>query len=135
MEDSTEQVRVSLREWITLDDQIRVLQGQIREIRERKTTLGGNILEFMRGNNLDNFVIDGTGGTIARQQRTVRPPLRRDAVRTQLLLQFADQPQRVAGALRAIEGIAEGEEDMSVGGTVRELLTRRLPRTQRINLQ
>ena len=135
MEDSTEQVRVSLREWITLDDQIRTLQGQIREIRERKTALGGNILEFMRGNNLDNFVIDGPGGTIARQQRTVRPPLRRDAVRTQLLLQFADQPQRVAGALRAIEGIAEGEEDMSVGGTVRELLTRRLPRTQRINLQ
>jgi hypothetical protein len=135
MEDSTEQVRVSLREWITLDDQIRALQGQIREIRERKTALGGNILEFMRGNNLDNFVIDGTGGTIARQQRTVRPPLRRDAVRTQLLLQFADQPQRVAGALRAIEGIAEGEEDMSVGGTVRELLTRRLPRTQRISLQ
>ena len=135
MEDSTEQVRVSLREWITLDDQIRALQTQIRQIRERKTVLGGNILEFMRGNNLDNFVIDGTGGTIARQQRTVRPPLRRDAVRTQLLLQFADQPQRVAGALRAIEVIAEGEEDMSVGGTVRELLTRRLPKTQRINLQ
>lgn len=135
MEDSTEQVRVSLREWIALDDQIRALQAQIRQIRERKTALGGNILEFMRGNNLDNFVIDGPGGTIARQQRTVRPPLRRDAVRTQLLLQFADQPQRVAGALRAIEGIAEGEEDMSVGGSVRELLTRRLPRTQRINLQ
>jgi hypothetical protein len=88
----------------------------------------------MRGNNLDNFVIDGNAGTIARQQRTVRPPLRRDAIRTQLLLQFADQPQRVAEALRAIEGIPEGAEDMSVGGTVRELLTRRLPRTQRITL-
>jgi hypothetical protein len=123
-----------LREWIGLDDQIRALQNQIREIRERKNTLGTEILEFMRGNNLDNFVIDGNAGTIARQQRTVRPPLRRDAIRTQLLLQFADQPQRVAEALRAIEGIPEGAEDMSVGGTVRELLTRRLPRTQRITL-
>jgi hypothetical protein len=129
-----EQVRETLREWIGLDDQIRTLQTQIRQIRERKNVLGGQVLEFMRGNNLDNFVIEGGVGTIARQQRTVRPPLRRDAIRTQLLLQFADQPQRVAEALRAIEGIPEDAEDMSVGGTVRELLTRRLPRTQRITL-
>jgi hypothetical protein len=50
-----------------------------------------------------------------------------------LLLQFADQPQRVAEALRAIEGIQEGD-DMSTGGTVKELLTRRLPRSQHITL-
>ena len=135
MEDpTTQQVRESLRQWIALDDQVRALQTQIRQIREQKTTLSGQILEFMRGNNLDNFVIDGNVGTIARQQRTIRPPLRRDAIRTQLLLQFADQPHRVAEALRAIEGIPEDAEDMSVGGTVRELLTRRLPRTQRITL-
>ncbi len=135
MEDQTAtQVRDHLREWIAADDQIRILQNQIREIRERKVALSGQILEFMRGQNLDNFVIDGPGGTIARQQRTVRPPLRRSAIRTQLLLQFADQPQRVAEALRAIEGVQEGD-DMSTGGTVRELLTRRLPRTQRIALE
>ena len=133
MEDQTEQVRQTLRDWIAMDDQIRALQGQIRQIRERKNAMSGQILEFMRGNNLDNFVIDGPGGTIARQQRTIRPPLRRDAIRTQLLLQFADQPQRVAEALRAIEGIHEGD-DMSTGGIQRELLTRRLPRTQRITL-
>jgi hypothetical protein len=128
-----EQLRDSLRQWIAADDEIRTLQAQIKAIRERKNALSGQILEFMRGQNLDNFVIEGAGGTIARSQRTIRPPLRRDAIRTQLLLQFADQPQRVAEALRAIEGIQEGD-DMSVGGTVRELLTRRLPRTQRIAL-
>ena len=128
-----EQLRDSLRQWISADDEIRALQAQIKTIRDRKNALSGQILEFMRGQNLDNFVIDGAGGTIARSQRTVRPPLRRDAIRTQLLLQFADQPQRVAEALRAIEGIQEGD-DMSVGGTVREMLTRRLPRTQRITL-
>ena len=46
----------------------------------------------------------------------------------QLLLQFADQPQRVAEALRAIEGIPQGE-DMSLGGTQRELLSRRIPKS------
>jgi hypothetical protein len=128
-----EEVRETLRQWIAADDEIRALQSQIRQIRERKNALGSQVLEFMRGNNLDNFVIEGPGGTIARQQRTIRPPIRRDALRTQLLLQFADQPQRVAEALRAIEGIQEGD-DMSTGGTVRELLTRRLPRSQHITL-
>jgi hypothetical protein len=136
MEDPTEQVRQTLREWIAMDDEIRVLQQQIKTIRERKNALGANILDFMKGNNLDNFVIDGNGGTIARQQRTIRPALRRDTIRTQLLLQFADQPHRVAEVLRAIEGIAEGSDNMTESSaTIRELLTRRLPRTQRISLQ
>lgn len=103
----------------------------MKELRQRKTQISANILEFMKGQNLDNFMIDGGGGTIARQQRTLRPALRRETIRTQLLLQFADQPHRVAEALRAIEGIQEGDE-MSVGGMVREVLTRRLPRSQRI---
>ena len=133
-EDAT-QIRETLRQWISMDDEIRGLQAQIKAIRERKNALGGQILDFMKGQNLDNFVIDSPGGKIARRQRTVRPALRRDTIRTQLLLQFADQPQRVAEALRAIEGIPEGTDDMSVGGTVRELLTRRLPKTQRITLQ
>jgi hypothetical protein len=128
------QIRETLREWIGLDDQIRALQAQIKTIRDRKTILGATVLEFMQGNNLDNFVIEGGAGTIARSTRTVRPPLRRTAIRTQLLLQFADQPQRVAEALRAIEGIQEGD-DMSVGGTQRVVLSRRVPRTQNINLQ
>ncbi len=130
----TDDVRETLREWISLDDQMRALQTQMRALRDRKTQLGTQVLEFMRGQNLDNFVIEGGVGTIARQQRTVRPPIRRSTLRTQLLLQFSDQPQRVAEALRAIEGIQEGD-DMSVGGTTRELLTRRLPRTQQISIQ
>ena len=127
-------MRESLRQWIAADDEIRALQAQIKVIRERKTAMSEQVLEYMRGQNIDNLVLEGPGGTIARQQRTVRPALRRDQIRTQLLLQFADQPQRVAEALRAIEGIPEGAEDMSVGGTVRELLTRRMPRSQQIRL-
>jgi len=95
--------------------------------------LSQRILEFMRENQVDNFNLEGgSTGTIARTIRQSKPPLKRQIVRTQLLLQFADQPQRVAEVLRAIEGI-QGD-DMSVGGVQKELLSRRLPRTARTSL-
>lgn len=130
-----ETIREVIRNWVSLDDESRQLQQRQREIRQEKNRLSEQILSFMRDNQVDNFTLEGNGlGTISRSVRTSRPPLRREMIRTQLLIQFADQPQRVAEALRAIEGIPEGAEDMSVGGTQKELLSRRVPKTRSINL-
>jgi hypothetical protein len=125
-----EEVKTVIRTWVQLDDESRQLQARQKAIREEKVRLSESILSFMRDNQVDNFTLEGNGlGTISRTMRTSRPPLRREIIRTQLLLQFADQPQRVAEALRAIEGIPVGD-DMSVGGTQRELLSRRIPKTR-----
>jgi hypothetical protein len=129
-----DEIKNIIRSWVTLDDECRQLQVRQKAIRDEKARLSASILEFMRSNEVDNFTLEGNGlGTISRTVRTSRPPLRRNQIRTQLLLQFSDQPQRVAEALRAIEGITEGE-DMSVGGTQRELLSRRIPRTKTLNI-
>jgi hypothetical protein len=131
-EDATQKIRDTLKEWIGFDDEERELRRQIKVLRDKKKTNSGKILEFMRNNEVDNFALEGNGiGNITRSVRTSRPALKRNVIRTQLLLQFADQPQRVAEVLRAIEGIPEGQEDMSVGGTQRELLVRRLPREKK----
>jgi hypothetical protein len=131
-DDQTQKIRDTLKDWVSLDDQERQLRQQIKEIREKKTANSAVILDFMKENQVDNFALEGSGvGNISRSVRTSRPPLRRNLIRTQLLLQFADQPQRVAEVLRAIEGIPEGAEDMSVGGTQREVLMRRLPREKK----
>ena len=131
-DDTTQKIRETLKEWVTLDDDERRLRNQIKEIKDKKTKNSQTILEFMRDNQVDNFALEGTGvGNISRSVRTSRPPLKRNLIRTQLLLQFADQPQRVAEVLRAIEGIPDGAEDMSVGGTQRELLVRRIPREKK----
>jgi len=131
----SEEIKAVIKEWIGLDDQNRELQKQQKFIREQKIMLSQKILEFMRENQVDNFNLEGGGtGTLARTIRQSKPPLKRQIVRTQLLLQFADQPQRVAEVLRAIEGIAEGAEDMSVTGIHKELLSRRLPRTPKTSL-
>ena len=132
MADATEKVRETLKEWVSLDDEERQLRNQIKAIKDRKAKNSATILEFMRDNEVDNFSLEGNGvGNISRSVRTSRPALKRNVIRTQLLLQFADQPQRVAEVLRSIEGIPEGAEDMSVGGTQRELLVRRLPREKK----
>jgi hypothetical protein len=130
MEDAAE-IKQIIRNWVSLDDEARKLQQQQKAIRDQKAKLSEQILGFMRDNHVDNFNLEGNGlGTISRSMRTSRPPLRREFIRTQLLLQFADQPQRVAEVLRTIEGVPEGAEDMSVGGTQRELLSRRIPKTK-----
>ena len=125
-EDSTEQVRNVLKEWVTLDDQERSLRAQIKAIKDKKTQNSEHILKFMRDNSVDDFKLEGQG-SLSRSVRTSRPPLRRDQIRTQLLIQFADQPQRVAEALRSIEGVQEGDDTPPIG-TQRELLVRRVPR-------
>jgi hypothetical protein len=125
-EDSTEQVRNVLKEWVTLDDQERSLKAQIKQIKDKKIQNAEHILKFMRDNSVDDFKLEGQG-SLSRSVRTSRPALSRDKIRTQLLIQFADQPQRVAEALRSIEGVQEGDDTPPIG-TQRELLVRRIPR-------
>jgi hypothetical protein len=127
-ENATNQVKETLKTWIGLDDQERQLRNQIKAIQTQKSNLSSNILGFMRENGVDNFPLEISGGNISRSVRTSRPPLRRSELRTRLLMTFADEPQKVAEFLRAIEGIQEGEDNMSAGGTQRELLVRRVPR-------
>jgi Flp pilus assembly secretin CpaC len=127
-EDATEQVRNVLKEWVTLDDQERALKLQIKQIRDKKTQNAEHILKFMRDNSVDDFKLEGQG-SLSRSVRTSRPALSRDKIRTQLLIQFADQPQRVAEALRSIEGGGgQDGDDTPPIATQRELLVRRVPR-------
>jgi hypothetical protein len=137
MEDTTAQdVREVLRAWISLDDEARILQTQLKELRARKLALSQQVMEFMRGQNLDQFVLEGGGGTIARQQRTVRARPSKQVIRTQIAVLLADDPQRMTEVLRTMEGLpASGEEPDTESVTTRELLTRRLPRSQQISLQ
>jgi len=131
-ENEANKIREILREWVSLDDEERRLKQEIKKIREKKTANSENILKFMRDNEVDNFALEGNGvGKLSRSVRTSRPPLRRETIRTQLLIQFADQPQRVAEALRQIEGIEEGDDMTSTTGTVREVLHRSLPRQKK----
>ena len=136
MEDNqANQVRDALRRWIAIDDEMRGFQAQVKALRDQKTQIGVQIAEFMRGQNLDQFVLEGGGGTIARQQRTTHRRPARQVIRTQVAMLLADDPPRMAEVLRTIEGLPPPGQEPDAGSVVtREVLTRRLPRTQNISL-
>jgi len=128
MEDSS-QIKEILKQWIEFDDEQRRLRNEIKVLNERKKENSELILKFMRDNSVDDFHLEGNGLVVlSRSTRTTRPPLKRNVIKTQLLLQFSDQPQRIAEVLRNIEGVAEGADNTSVTGTTRELLVRKLPK-------
>lgn len=123
---SSTPVKEALKQWIALDDELRGLQKRSKDIRTEKQALGNVVLAFMRENDVDDFKLEGnSAGTITRSVRTVKPGIKRNTIRTQLLLHFSDQPQKVSEALRAIEGIPEGDDAASVA-VQKELLTRRI---------
>jgi hypothetical protein len=123
-----EELTRNLRKWVELDDEARRIGERVKAIREEKKTAADVVLSYMRNNELDDFKLEGMStGTISRSVRTFKPAIKRNTIRTQLLIHFGDQPGKVTEALRAIEGIAEGEDTASVG-TQRELLMRKLPR-------
>jgi len=129
-ENKANQVREALKNWIVLDDDERRLRNEMKTKKEAKAAISATILEFMRDNQVENFALEVSGGNISRSVRTSRPPLRRNELRTKLLMTFADEPQKVAEFLRSIEGIQQGEDNMSAGGTQKELLVRHIPRTK-----
>lgn len=131
MEEDTTSVKEALKSWIAIDDEIRNMQERIKTMREQKQKLGETVLQFMRDNEVDDFKLEGmSSGSISRSVRTYKPGIKRNTIRTQLLIHFGDQPHKVSEALRAIEGIPEGEDAASVG-IQKELLTRSLPRKPR----
>lgn len=111
-------IRDTLRQWIAIDDEMRALQAQMKTLRDRKVQLGGQVSDFMRGQNLDEFVLDGGGGTIARRTRTTHRRPARQVVRTQVALLLADQPDRMAEVLRTIEGVPPPGQDPDEGSVV-----------------
>jgi hypothetical protein len=126
---TTDAIRSTIKKWVDLDDEERTLRERIKQIKTEKTSLSPNILGFMTSNGVDTFALSGNGiGNLSKTTRNIRPALKRQQIRTQLLLHFSDQPERVSTALRAIEGIPDGAEDMSVGGTQKVMLVRRVPK-------
>jgi hypothetical protein len=64
-----------IQQWVMLDNQLKILNEKIREIRDKKNDLGENIQYYVENNNLNNSVVQISDGKLKFVKTKVTSPL------------------------------------------------------------
>lgn len=64
-----------IQQWVLLDNQLKILNEKVREIRDKKTNLGNSISTYIETNNLSNATIQISDGKLKFASTKVAPPL------------------------------------------------------------
>jgi hypothetical protein len=64
-----------IKQWIQLDNEIRILNEQTKNLREKRNTLENNITTYASSNNLSNSVVQISGGKLKFTNTKVPEPL------------------------------------------------------------
>lgn len=65
----------NIQQWVAIDNQIKLLNDKIYELREKKTKLGENITNHVEQNNLRNATIQISDGKLRFVHTKVSSPL------------------------------------------------------------
>ncbi len=64
-----------IQQWVSLDNQLKILNEKVREIRDKKTNIGNSINTYIETNNLSNATIQISDGKLKFANTKVAPPL------------------------------------------------------------
>jgi hypothetical protein len=64
-----------IQQWVSIDNQIRVLNDKIKELRDKKTNLSSNLTDYAKENNLSNATIQISDGKLKFASTKVQTPL------------------------------------------------------------
>jgi prefoldin subunit 5 len=64
-----------IQQWVSLDNQLKILNEKVREIRNKKTNVGESINTYIETNNLSNATIQISDGKLKFANTKVAPPL------------------------------------------------------------
>ena len=64
-----------IKYWVKLDDQIKLHNEKIKELRSKRNEVTGSVTNYLEENSLEKAQIEITGGTIGFVQNRVVPPL------------------------------------------------------------
>ncbi len=70
-----ENFKESIKEWVTLDNELKTINEHSKDIRDRKTDKFNEMLSYVENNNLDNAVIQISDGRLKFQNTKVTTPL------------------------------------------------------------
>ena len=60
----TDKFQTNIQEWVSIDNRMKNLQQQIKDLRNQKNDLTNNIFTYAESNNLENTVIQISDGKL-----------------------------------------------------------------------
>ena len=116
--DKEELLRV-VKNWITLDDQIKSLQKQIREIKSEKKVATETLVETMKNNEIDCFEL-GSGNKLVYTKNKSKKPLSKKHLLNSLSKYFNGNVEQASQLSKFIMNTREEK--------VKENLRRKIPK-------
>ena len=80
----------SIKEWIRLEDEMKVLQSELKSRRVQKKILSDNLVDVMKNNEIDCF--DLAGGKLMYSSNKVKAPLSKKYLLDSLEAYFGENP-------------------------------------------
>ena len=95
--------KIIFRSWVSLDNRIKNLSQQVKDLRSQRSTLTNNIFTYAESNNLENAIIQITDGKLKFQNVKQTSPLTFRLVRETLMECFEneDMVEKIIEKLRA----------------------------------
>ena len=75
LQNGQKQFTEKIQNWVTLDNQQRILLSKLKEIREKKSEINDDILDYARDNSLMKNTIQISDGTLKFKDTTYYPPI------------------------------------------------------------
>ena len=64
-----------IKEWVTIDNELRELSLKSKSLREKKNHVNNNVINYIETNNLDNAIIKISDGTLKFNYTNISQPL------------------------------------------------------------
>tara|TARA_B100000035_G_scaffold313366_1_gene326907 strand:+ start:2925 stop:3272 length:348 start_codon:yes stop_codon:yes gene_type:complete len=64
-----------IKEWVTIDNELRELSIKSKSLREKKNNVNNNVINYIETNNLDNAIIKISDGTLKFNYTNISQPL------------------------------------------------------------
>jgi|UniRef100_A0A6C0C640 hypothetical protein len=80
----------NIKDWITLDEEIKVLQRKIKEKRKEKKENTETLVRIMRDNEIDCFDLDSNGGKLIYTKQKIKKSLSKKHLMTCLTQYFKE---------------------------------------------
>ena len=98
----------NIQDWVTVDNQIKTLNQEIKELRGNRNSLTNNIFTYAESNNLENAVIQITDGKLKFQNLKQTAPISFKLVK-EVLNECIDNEEHVEAIITAIKNKRESK--------------------------